>query len=149
MTTLSDTALAFLKRTQATETLAPCMVTATLLDMIVDLAEFLHDAGGHVRHDLPRDARIEFAECVAGAYLVKMSVMNIASELLALRVDDTIFDLPATCGAPANTTWTARERLRDILGDVYRELLVRLVDVDMAGEHPSTPISPAPEESDV
>lgn len=149
MTILGDTALAFMKRTRLEETIAPCVVTSTLLDMIVDLAESLHDPGGHVRLDLPRDARIEFAECIAGSYLVRMSVMNIASELLALKVDDTIFDLPATCGAPANKTWTARERLRDVLGDVYRELLVKLVDVDMAGEHPSIPVPTISEESDV
>lgn len=149
MTILGDTALAFLKRTQVDETLAPCVVTSTLLDMITDLAELLHDAGGHVRLDLPRDTRVEFAECVVGTYLVRMSLMNIASELLALKVDDMIFDLPATCGAPADTTWTARERLRDVLGDVYRELLVRLVDVDMAGEHPAIPVPTAPEECDV
>jgi hypothetical protein len=147
MTTITDTALAFMKRIRLDEILAPCVVTATLMEMIVDLAEFLHDAGGHVRHDLPREERVEFAECIVGSYLVGMSVKGVAGELLALRVDEAAFTLPATCDA-SDRVWTVRDRLTVVLGDVYRELLVNLVDVDMAGEHPPILI-PVTEETNV
>jgi hypothetical protein len=117
---LSDPALQFMKRACIDQTLAPASMTATLYNLIVALGETVVPAA-------PDTDFGQIIEELVGHTLHGMSEHDILSELHSVLTQKDVRFSSAPTNQGHEGSWSVRDRVAEVLGDVYRELLNRLV----------------------
>ena len=119
---LTDAALDFLKRTRVDRVLAPYSMSATLFSLINRLAN-------RVAVVPPGEDLDAFIDDMIGLQLNALTLREVLGELQALGAPGTEFR--STPADPEHDrVWYVRNRVAAVLGDVYRDLLLRLLAAD-------------------
>lgn len=92
---------------------------------------------------LSRADQVEWVEFFVAQFVARMTQRKMLEELMLLTIDTTsetvltVEDPTPSAFSPAG--WTVRERIADVLADVYRMLLIKLVDASVTNEREPAP----------